>query len=61
LFFEFAAASADIARKRHGFGGRYCRCARYSFFLYDRTVTGVTDVSPFHPYIRHSTSIWRQE
>jgi hypothetical protein len=24
-------------------------------------VTGVTDVSPFHLYIRDSTSIWRQE
>jgi hypothetical protein len=24
-------------------------------------VTGVTDVSPLHPYTRHSTSIWRQE
>jgi len=24
-------------------------------------VTGVTDVSPFHLYIRHSASIWRQE
>jgi hypothetical protein len=41
-----------------GFGRR---CLRYSFFLYDRSVTGVTDVSPFHLYIRHSTSIWRQE
>jgi hypothetical protein len=41
-----------------GFGRR---CLRYSFFLYDRSVTGVTDVSPFHLYIRHSASIWRQE
>jgi len=55
LFFEFAAASADIARKP---------CAVLAvdrFFLYDRSVTGVTDVSPSHLYIRHSVSIWRQE
>ena len=55
MFAQFAAASADIARKP---------CAIFavdSFFLYDRSVTGVTDVSPFHLYIRHSASIWRQE
>jgi hypothetical protein len=55
---RFAAASANIAQAVRGFGRR---CARYSFLLYDRSVTGVTDDSPFHLYIRHSTSIWRQE
>jgi len=46
------------AQAVRGFGRR---CARYSFFLYDPSVTGVTDVSPFHLYVRHSISIWRQE
>jgi hypothetical protein len=46
------------AQAVRGFGRR---CARYSFFLYDRSVTGVTDVSPFHLLHPLSTSIWRLE
>ena len=56
---KFAAASGNSARTPCAVLA-VDACA-YSFFLFDRSVTGVTDVSPFHLYIRHSTSIWRQD